>query len=461
MCENTVKKALVVGMARSGVAAAELLCRIGCQVTVNDSKPREQLAEALLPLEGFSGVIYALGSPADGYVEGQDLIVVSPGVPLHLPFVKKAQALNIPVIAEAELGFRYTRCPMAAITGTNGKTTTTALMGAIFRQAGFNTHVTGNIGLPITQVALDTKPEDRMAFEASSYMMESVDTFHPRVSAVLNLTEDHLLRHGTMENYGATKARIFANQTGDDAVVLNFDDAWTRAMADQASCRVLYFSADNRVPAGACVIEGNIVFVPSEGETPIFIAPRDELRLPGHHNLENALAAVAMAMAMEVKPDVIRKTLATFESVEHRIEFVRRVNGIAYINDSKGTNVDSTLAAVRAMDKPTVLIAGGSEKGADFAPMIEGFNEYIVGMVVLGETGPRIAQAACDAGWTPVVHADSLTDAIEKAGAMAPEGGNVLLSPACASFDMFKDFEHRGRVFKALVAELRERGNHV
>lgn len=450
MTQEMTPKALVVGMARSGIAAAAMLRRLGYEVTVNDTKPLEALQEALKPLAG-SGVQYALGCPADEWVEGQTLIVVSPGVPLSLPFVQMARERKIPVIAEAELGYRYTRCPIAAITGTNGKTTTTALMGAIFRRAGYTTHVTGNIGLPISQVALDTQPGDRMAFEASSFMLEAIDAFRPKVSAILNITEDHLNRHGTMENYINAKARIFENQREDDAVVLNYDDPLTRALADRAACRVLFFSSRERVPAGACVLEGKICFIPEPGAEPVVMGRPEEVRLPGRHNLENALAATAMAMAMGISPAIIRYTLAAFEGVEHRIEFVRQIKGVRYINDSKGTNVDSTLAAVRAMEKPTVLIAGGSDKGADFAPLIRGLSDMIVGMVVMGETGPKIAQAAAEAGWGPVVKAATMADAIRKAARMAPSGGNVLLSPACASFDMFKNFEHRGEVFKSLV----------
>lgn len=450
MTQEMTPKALVVGMARSGIAAAAMLRRLGYEVTVNDTKPLEALQEALKPLAG-SGVRYALGCPADEWVEGQTLIVVSPGVPLSLPFVQMARERKIPVIAEAELGYRYTRCPIAAITGTNGKTTTTALMGAIFRRAGYTTHVTGNIGLPISQVALDTQPGDRMAFEASSFMLEAIDAFRPKVSAILNITEDHLNRHGTMENYINAKARIFENQREDDAVVLNYDDPMTRALADWAACRVLFFSSRERVPAGACVLEGKICFIPEPGAEPVVMGRPEEVRLPGRHNLENALAATAMAMAMGISPAIIRYTLAAFEGVEHRIEFVRQIKGVRYINDSKGTNVDSTLAAVRAMEKPTVLIAGGSDKGADFAPLIRGLSDMIVGMVVMGETGPKIAQAAAEAGWGPVVKAATMADAIRKAARMAPSGGNVLLSPACASFDMFKNFEHRGEVFKSLV----------
>ena len=452
MTQEMMPRALVVGMARSGIAAAAMLRKLGYEVTVNDAKPLETLQEALKPLAD-KGVRYALGCPADEWVEGQSLIVVSPGIPLSLPFVRLARDRGIPVIAEAELGYRYTRCPMAAITGTNGKTTTTALMGAIFRRAGYTTHVTGNIGLPITQVALDTQPGDRMAFEASSFMLEAIDTFHPRVSAILNITEDHL-------NYIDAKARIFENQRDDDAVVLNYDDPLTRALAQRARCRVLFFSSRGPVPAGACVMDGKICFIPEEGAAPVVMGRPEEVRLPGRHNLENALAATAMAMAMEISPAIIRYTLAAFEGVEHRIEFVRQIKGIRYINDSKGTNVDSTLAAVRAMEKPTVLIAGGSDKGADFAPLISGLTGMIVGMVVMGETGPQIAQAARAVGWGPVAKAASMEEAIRKAAQMVPAGGNVLLSPACASFDMFRNFEHRGDVFKALVEAMNGGQDH-
>lgn len=448
------KQALVVGMAKSGVAAAKLLAALGAQVTINDSKSADELGEALKGLKGVK-VQQALGQKADGLLEGKDLIVVSPGVPTSLSFFAAAKDAGIPVIGETELGFQYTQCPVVAITGTNGKTTTTALMGHIFERAGYTTHVTGNIGQPLSGVALQTQPEDRVVLEASSFQMETIETFHPRVSAILNLTEDHLNRHGTMEHYIDAKARIFENQEGDDILVLNADNGLTSSLAGRAHCRVLYFSRTQEVSAGCCVLDGRITYLPGDG-TKVPMGRPEEVRIPGKHNLENALAAATMAMAMGVPGPVVRHALATFEGVEHRLESVDEIQGVRFINDSKGTNPDASIQAVQSMLMPTILIAGGSEKNSDFAPFIQAFTDKIVAMIVIGETAERIQKAAMKEGFVNVQRAESLQSAVEKAFAMAKPGYNVLLSPACASFDMFKNFEQRGEVFKQIVAHLAE-----
>lgn len=446
------KQALVVGMAKSGVAAARLLVRQGAQVTINDSKSADELTEALKGLRGVK-VAQALGQKADGLLAGKDLVVVSPGVPTSLSFFEKARQAGIPVIGETQLGYEFTRCPIVAITGTNGKTTTTALMGHIFERAGYATHVTGNIGQPLSSVALDTQPDDRVVLEASSFQMETITTFRPRVSAILNITEDHLNRHKTMENYIDAKARIFENQRDDDVLVLNADNALTAALAERASCRVLYFSRTQEVPAGCCILEGRITYLPGDGARVPMGRP-EEVRIPGKHNLENALAAATMAMAMGVPGAVVRHALATFEGVEHRLEFVDEIQGVRFINDSKGTNPDASIQAVDSMRLPTILIAGGSEKNSDFTPFIQAFTDKIVAMIVIGETADRIQRTAMKEGFVNVQRADSLKSAVEKAFAMAKPGYNVLLSPACASFDMFQNFEHRGEVFKSIVAGL-------
>ena len=446
-----MKKALVIGMAKSGIAAAKLLASEGWQVTVNDSKAGVDLSD----LEGFP-VERVLGRSPDALVEDSDLIVVSPGVPLNLPFAEMAREMGKPLISELELGFRHLACPCAAVTGTNGKTTTVSLLGMILQRAGFTARVSGNIGDPLTGMVMGTRREDRMVIEVSSFMLEAVDTFRPKVSAILNITEDHLNRHGTMEQYIACKERIFANQREGDVLVLNYDDPITRAMARRAPCRVLFFSTRSKVPAGVCILEGRIAYIERKGSTPVLMGRPAEVRIPGEHNLSNAMAATAMAMAMGVSPQVVRYTLAAFEGVEHRIEYVATVGDVRYINDSKGTNVDSTLAAIRAMKLPTVLIAGGSDKHADFHPMIRGFGKNIRALVVMGQTGPQIEAAALDEGFTRILRADDLHDAVAKAASIAGPGWNVLLSPACASFDMFRDYEERGHMFKELVYRLSE-----
>jgi len=449
------KHVLVIGLARSGVAAARLLASLGADVTVNDAKTEAALGEALVPLEGLD-LQRALGCPPDDYVAGQDYIVVSPGVPTELPFMEKARALNIPVLAEAELGYRLAPCPMVAITGTNGKTTTTTLVGRIFEKAGYTTHVVGNIGLPITEAVPEMKPEDIIVMEVSSFMMETADTFRPRVSAILNITEDHLNRHHTMEVYTDMKCRVFANQREDDVLVLNYDQEETRILAQRAKCRVLYFSHEVEVEAGVCISGEYIVYRPGDG-TEVKLGRPGEIRLPGRHNLENALAATAMAMAMGVNPAAIRYTLATFEGVEHRIERVTTTSGVTFFNDSKGTNVDAALRAVWSMEAPTILIAGGYDKHTDFTPLYQGFTDQIRHVVLIGDTAKQLAETAEAVGYQNISRACSLKEAVETAYAMAKPGWNVLLSPACASFDMFKDYEERGRVFKDIVRSLQEK----
>lgn len=446
------KRVLVVGLARSGVAAARLLKENGACVILNDSKPESELKGVLADVKGLYDEIH-LGAGADRLANRSDLIVLSPGVPDSLSFVKKARESGIPVIGELELGWKFTRCPVAAITGTNGKTTTTALLGHLLNKSGFTTHVAGNIGLPITALAMQTESEDRMALEVSSFQLETIHEFRPDVSAILNVTEDHLNRHKTMENYIDMKCRIFENQRDDDVVLLNMDNEITADLGGRARCRVMYFSRTREVPAGCCIREEKMTYIPFEGE-PVVLGRPGEVRVPGEHNLENALAAAAMALVLGADPSAVRYGLATFEGVEHRTEFVAEIDGIRFINDSKGTNPDSTIRAIMAMELPTILIAGGYDKGSDFTPLIRSFGERIRGMVVMGDTADRLMRCAIKEGFPNVSRASDLRDAVMRAKAMAKPGYNVLLSPACASFDMFTDFEQRGMVFKQIVAEL-------
>ena len=446
------KKVMVLGMARSGVAAAKLLSELGALVRINDQKTKEQLAEAVKPLENCENIEWRLGEPAEALLAGEDMLMISPGVPIDSAVVKKAEELGIEVIGELELGYRTGKGLLVAITGTNGKTTTTTLTGEIFREAGKTTYVVGNIGFPYTAVSGQMTDDDATVCEVSSYQLESVSQYHPNVSAILNITEDHLIRHYTMENYIATKMRIFANQTGDDAVVLNYDDAELRKMVDKIRCKVIWFSRKEKVENGAFVENGNVVYR-ADGANEI-ICRADEIYIPGPHNLENALAAVAMTKAVGVPAECIAKVLKTFQGVEHRIEFVRELDGVRFINDSKGTNADSTIKAVETMTRPTVMIMGGSDKHADFTDMCRIIREsdYIKHVVLIGETAAQLDETLKKVGYTAYTHAGyDFNAAIDAAFSLAGEGGNVLLSPACASFDMFKDYEQRGEIFKQIV----------
>lgn len=447
------KKVLVCGMARSGVSAAQCLYELGARVTISDSKAEEKLAEALQPLEGMD-IRRCLGDqaqPAD--LESYDLAVTSPGIPLQAPILRAVQAAGVPLIGELELGAQVSRAPLYAVTGTNGKTTTTTLVGEIFRNLGKTTYVVGNIGYPFTACALRCGEEDVAVAEVSSFQLETISTFHPHIAVMCNITEDHLNRHGTMEEYIRVKERIFENMGQGDYAVLNLDDPIVRGMAERIPCTPAFFSRRQEVETGAYLEGEEVVFSLNGHKKRVLRA--DEIRIPGEHNLENALAATALAMLAGVPAPVVRHTLKTFPGVEHRIETVRTVEGVTYINDSKGTNVDASIRAVRAMKVPTVLLAGGYDKHTDFLPLArEILASKIHTVVVLGDTAEQIERALRAVGFESILHAKTFEEAVLLARSCAREGENVLLSPACASFDMFQDYEERGRVFKEIVSRL-------
>ncbi len=448
------KKVLVVGMARSGVAAAQLLRAWGAEVTVNDLKTEDQLGDQLAPLNGLN-VERRFGCGVDELLEGKDCLVISPGIPDSAPFVKKAKEMGLYVTGELELASQLSRGSLISVSGTNGKTTTVSLLGEIFRNAGRTTHVVGNIGYPFSLAALVSRKEDIIVCEVSSFQMETADTFHPHVALLTNITEDHLNRHGTMEIYTALKMRMFKNQTSDDFAVFNADDPGLHGLSRQVKSRVLRFSRCKEVKDGAFVRDGEIYFSLNGEEKRV--CRTDEVRIPGPHNLENALGAVCAASVMDVPIPVIRHTLKTFRGVEHRIESVRVLDDVEYINDSKGTNVDSTIKAVQTMNRPTVIILGGYDKHTSFDPLAREMvaSGMIRGAVLIGETAQQIQDSLERAGFTGISRAGSLREAVEKSRDQAERGWNVLLSPACASFDMFSDYEERGRVFKQIVNELK------
>ena len=425
----------------------------GARVTISDSKAEEKLAEALQPLEGMD-IRRCLGDqaqPAD--LESYDLAVTSPGIPMQAPILRAVQAAGVPLIGELELGAQVSRAPLYAVTGTNGKTTTTTLIGEIFRNLGKTTYVVGNIGYPFTACALQCGEEDVAVAEVSSFQLETITTFHPHIAVMCNITEDHLNRHGTMEEYIRVKERIFENMGQGDYAVLNLDDPIVRGMAERIPCAPAFFSRRQEVETGAYLEGEEVVFSLNGHKKRVLRA--DEIRIPGEHNLENALAATALAMLAGVPAPVVRHTLKTFPGVEHRIETVRTVEGVTYINDSKGTNVDASIRAVRAMKAPTVLLAGGYDKHTDFLPLArEILTSKIHTVVVLGDTAEQIERALRAVGFESILHAKTFEEAVLLARSCAREGENVLLSPACASFDMFQDYEERGRVFKEIVSRL-------
>lgn len=442
------KKVMVVGMAKSGLASARLLLEVGAQVVLYDMKPADQFPAGTFD-EFIGRVTMALGADADEAAKSCEVLVLSPGVPTNLPFITQAQEEGKSVIGEIELGFIYSQAEFVAITGTNGKTTTTALTGEIFKNAGFATHVLGNIGIPIAGEALNTKKGDIVVAETAALQLDTIDTYRPHACTVLNVTEDHLNRYITMENYTAAKELIFKNQTPDDFCVLNYDNAITRAMDGKQKSKVIWFSRKVPLTRGVFIDEGRIVSREADGAH-VICRPED-IKIPGTHNLENALAAIALARCYGIAESVIRNTLMTFAGVEHRIEFVRELNGIRYINDSKGTNPDATEKAAEAMTRPTVLILGGYDKKNSFLSLFEGFGPLIKHVVAIGATQANILSDAKAAGFENISTAGSFEEAVNKARNLAGDGWNVLLSPACASYDMFSDFEQRGRVFKSIV----------
>ena len=446
------KKVLVVGMAKSGIASAVLLCRLDAEVIIYDAKKKQDLPAGIFDELSKYKYTDMLGCDIMPVIEDIDYMVLSPGVPTGLPFIKKAHDLGKRVIAEIELGFSVSEADFIAITGTNGKTTTTALTGEIFKNAGINTYVLGNIGIPISQEALETKKGDVVVAETAALQLDSIMDYKPIESAILNITEDHLDRYGNMENYIAAKAKIFKNQTEENFCVLNMDNEYVRTLAPNVVARVLGFSVEHEVENGAFVRDGMVTFRLNGIETKIL--PADEIKIPGRHNLENALAATALACVYGIKEDVIAETLREFAGVEHRIEFVRSVRGVDFINDSKGTNPDATIKAIQAMKKPTVLILGGYDKKSDFTELFENFTPLIKSIVLVGATADKLAKTAVKAGYGDYIMANNFRDAVVKAFSVAEDGYSVLLSPACASYDMFDNFEERGKVFKQIVKEL-------
>lgn len=447
------KKVLVCGMARSGIAAAQCLYECGARVSISDTKTAQQLEQELMPLKemDIQRFLGEQAQPAD--LAKYDLVVTSPGIPLTAPIIKAAQAAKVPLIGEMELGAQLQKAPLYAVTGTNGKTTTTTLVGEIFKNMGKTTYVTGNIGYPITACALETQKEDAMVVEVSSFQLETVQTFHPHIAVMCNITEDHLNRHGTMAEYIKVKERIFDNMKAEDYAVLNMDDEVVRTMAQRVKCKCAYFSRKQEVQLGAFVQNGEMFFA-MDGKKRKIIGV-DEIFIPGAHNLENALAAATVAMLAGVPAPVVRHTLRSFKGVEHRIETVCTTGGVTYINDSKGTNVDASIKAVRAMKAGTVLLAGGYDKNTDFVPFAKEILQSCVHtVVVLGDTAGQIEQALKSVGFNSILVAKSFEEAVLMGKSCAKQGDNVLLSPACASYDMFVDYEERGRVFKQIVNAL-------
>ncbi|HOQ16543.1 MAG: UDP-N-acetylmuramoyl-L-alanine--D-glutamate ligase [Epulopiscium sp.] len=450
------KNVLVVGMAKSGISAAKLCSRLGAKVTIQDVKSKEELMKSVkeeIDILDSMAVYMLLGEEPTDIIDSFDLIVLSPGVPTDLEFLNKARQLQIPIWSEIELAFVLCPCPVIAITGTNGKTTTTTLVGEIMKKYNPGTQVVGNIGIPFTEKVEELKKEDLVVAEISSFQLESIHTFKPKVSAILNITPDHLNRHKSLENYVAAKERIFENQDENDYCVLNDDDDICSKMKHKTKAKALLFSRKKELNEGAFLKDNKIwVRLGKEDEA---ICLTEELRIPGNHNIENVLAAVAISVSMGVPPEIIRDVVIHFKGVEHRIEFVDKIDGVEYYNDSKATNVDAAIIGIQSMKAPVVLIGGGMDKGADFSEWIDAFDGKVKALIVMGETADKIIKTANQKGFFNIKKVSSIEEAVRLAKETAQKGDCVLLSPACASWDMFKSYEERGKLFKKAVYALR------
>jgi UDP-N-acetylmuramoylalanine--D-glutamate ligase len=448
--ELSGKRVLVVGLGKSGLAAAHFLKARGARVTVSDARPATLIAEISEMLE--QGYMVEAGSHGLLTFRRQDLIVVSPGVPMSTPELKQVRAMGAHIIGELELGAEFLLGEIVAVTGSNGKTTTTTLLGEILKAAGRPTLVGGNIGLPVTALVADSTPETWSVIEVSSFQLETVETFKPRIALVLNITPDHLDRHGSFAVYAAVKARITEFQTAEDFLVLNGEDKDTQLVAAKTKAQIYWFSGRRPIKQGAFVHGESIFFTPREGAKPEPVMPVAEIPLAGAHNVENVLAAVCAARLAGVASETIRSTVAAFKAVEHRLEFVREVAGVRYYNDSKATNVDATMKAIEAFPGGIHLILGGKDKGSDYTVLAPLLRERVKTVITIGSAAEKIERQLD--GVVKIEGAKTLDRAVAFAQEAAVAGDTVLLAPACASFDQFENYEQRGRVFKELIVAL-------
>lgn len=445
----TGKRVMVAGSGISGIGAAKLLAKIGADVVIYDGNKevnKEELMEKL-PQEYEFEIV--LGEMTKALLDGISLMVVSPGIALDAPCMELAKQSGIEIWGEIELAYRFSKGRLAAITGTNGKTTTTSLTGEIMKSCFESVFVVGNIGNPYTEAALSTVEDSVTIAEISSFQLETVHEFAPQISAILNITPDHLNRHKTIENYIRIKESITKNQSEENICILNYEEEILRNFGKTLSCRVIYFSSQRKLDEGICLHNSRIVYMHNGEEIPVCRVA--ELKLLGTHNVENVMAAAAIAFAMGVPAEKISETVKSFRAVEHRIEFIREHKEVYYYNDSKGTNPDASIKAIQAMERPTVLIAGGYDKDSDFREYVRAFAGKVHSLILLGATKQKIADAARAEGFEEIIMTESLKEAVDMAARRAAPGDAVLLSPACASWDMFKSYEERGNRFREFV----------
>ena len=451
------KKVLIVGLGKSGLAALYALCPMGAKVYVQDSKKKEELDAGLVEYIDNNCAGSFLGKMPDN-ITTFDMMVLSPGVDPEKDFVVEAKKAGCDIVGELELAYRLAKGTFIGITGTNGKTTTTTLVGEIFKASGRKTNVVGNIGEPVITASLKSTDEDWMITEVSSFQLQTTTEFKPYISAILNLTPDHLNRHHTMEGYGAAKARIWENQDENGVFIINADDPVLnelcyKTIMPQPKAKIIPFSRVKELEYGAFLLNDSLVYKKEDG-TVIEFCKKQELKIIGNHNIENALAAALMASCAGIDRETIREVLISFKGVEHRIEFCGEKNGVRFYNDSKGTNVDAAVIALKAIEKNIILIAGGDSKGQEFDDLIDYFPGRVKHMVLLGRDAHFISEACERKGFSDFSFHKDMEECVRAAFEMAEPGDTVLLSPACASWDMYKNFEARGDHFKNIVKEL-------
>lgn len=454
--EVTGKKITIIGMAKSGIAAAEFLAAWGANVLVSDAKSADTLKTEIDSLTAHNIAVETGGHSEDALMSA-DFIVVSPGVPLEIAPLMHAKQAGKRLIGEVELAATFLRGQIVGITGSNGKTTTTTLMGKVLADAGFYTQVGGNIGTPLINLVANSRDDGFTVVELSSFQLEATEHLHLKVAALLNITPDHLDRYATFEDYAAAKRRIFLNQQANDFAVLNADDALVASMANATPAHKIFFSRLTELAHGVCLKGDWIVYRDHGGNEIELLKPAADIRLRGAHNLENVMAVLAAGIAVGADKQAMRQAIADFRGVEHRLELVSEIKGVQFFNDSKATNVDAAIKALEAFPGNLIIILGGKDKGSDYTPLRALVAERVKEVILIGAASDKIGAALADT--KPLTRATTMQDAVEKGFALAKKGDVVLLAPACASYDMFNNFEHRGRVFKEAVLSLGAQGS--